>query len=813
MNCPMTESGTRRLVSLPSIAVLAAALLAGAGAAQESPDAEDEAAPAEQSPPQGEPPADAVEPGANPWDLPTFEPEKMDRADPSQLYLGPIPRQPAAEETGPPADRPPTSILVGPYIPEGSIRLPDLAADEGDDAADDAAEEDVPPDQGAEAADAALAADIAVDPLTRLDPGAVGAWELGEGEPFPVDMWQGSTRGILNSLIPQLPMTVQSPVMRELARRLLLSPARLPGEGGVATEPSAGPASARVAEDAAPGDLTSEPAGRGVENGGSGDPPAIGQAPPEATQAPELAGDAAANAADTPPGEAQGHLLAMRLERLAAAGALDDLLSLAERVPDSAMTGRLQRLRSDALLVLGDYDAACMTADEAIADSGAAYWLQVLAICEALQGNRSGTYFRLSLLEESGESSSAFSALVEALLSEIEGTSPSLPPDILGQAERLGPVLFSLSRLTQAAIPERLALTAEPLVLDALVELPDLSPEVHLAVAERAVGRGLLRGETLREIYAAISFTDDELAQAAEILADAKAAADAAGQSGEDSGQTAASDEESDEGDSSDDGDTADDEEESRPPVTGLRLDALVYQRAMRADRPAARLDWMGRLMERGRTEGRAFVVAEAMGGPVAALDPSTDLAAFAGIAGRILLLAGDIDGASAWYDAARRATDAGDPDAREALVELWPLLVVTDRSAAVPYSRRMLQLWWQGRGRLEEAERLARGDRLFSLLGELGHEVPDELRHAVLAAPPARMATPPSLLWRQLILAAMDERLGESVLTALAAVGEAGPQRASPALLTTAVGALQAAGLEREARRFAMEALVAGGF
>src|SRR5690606_1514597 len=52
-----------------------------------------------------------------------------------------------------------------------------------------------------------------------LDPGSTG---------FPVDMWRGTERAFVERLLPQLTVNTESPSMRDLARRLLLSSAEAP---------------------------------------------------------------------------------------------------------------------------------------------------------------------------------------------------------------------------------------------------------------------------------------------------------------------------------------------------------------------------------------------------------------------------------------------------------------------------------------------------------------------------------------------------------------------------------------------------------
>lgn len=623
-----------------------------------------------------------------------------------RYYLGPGP-QGRDEADAPIAQEPPRSILVGPYLPEGAIAVPGVEPATGQDA----------PLAGdgltGEEADEALAADIQVDTLEALDTASVGVWEAADAPPFPVDMWAGTGRPTLETLLPALPMQTASPIMDALARRLLLSPARVP----------AGPAGGTRAE--------------------SGD---------------------------------RRDLLQLRLERLAAGGELDDLLALSERVPAAAENEDIRRLRTDALLVLGDYEAACGMARNAIADSGAAHWLRIVAMCEALEGNRSSAMFRMSLLEEEGESGSAFSALVEALLAEIEGRPQTPDEGMLAGAQDLTPTLFALARLTQAPIPADLALTADPLVLGALVEAPALSMDVRLEAAERAVEAGLVDGSQLAGLFSAAEFTAMEKQSAMALLEAARSEGAAA-------------------------------------PLTGLALDALLYQLAAETAEPLERTRWLRLAFERAREQGRESVIAEALLGPLAAVAPGPDMAFFADVAGRIELVAGNVGEALAWYDTARQAAAAQDAQATRALIDLWPLVVVTDSSETVPYSARILDLWWQGRAVLPLDERLARADILFGVLRALDYSVPEALWTQALTAPQPTGPAPPVALWQRMIAAATAQRLGESVLTVLVALGDAGPEKISPAAAVAVTGALARVGLRDEARRLALETLIARGF
>lgn len=68
---------------------------------------------------------------------------------------------------------------------------------------------------------------IQVDTLQTINPDTVGVLSAQEGG-FGVDMWAGTSRRMLLTLIERLPVNIRSEVMRDLMRRLLLSTATLP---------------------------------------------------------------------------------------------------------------------------------------------------------------------------------------------------------------------------------------------------------------------------------------------------------------------------------------------------------------------------------------------------------------------------------------------------------------------------------------------------------------------------------------------------------------------------------------------------------
>lgn len=68
---------------------------------------------------------------------------------------------------------------------------------------------------------------IQVKGLRAIDPDSVGTLGPAAGG-LGADMWSGTSRGFIETLLPRIPARIESPAMRDLARRFLLSVARVP---------------------------------------------------------------------------------------------------------------------------------------------------------------------------------------------------------------------------------------------------------------------------------------------------------------------------------------------------------------------------------------------------------------------------------------------------------------------------------------------------------------------------------------------------------------------------------------------------------
>jgi hypothetical protein len=227
---------------------------------------------------------------------------------------------------------------------------------------------------------------------------------------------------------------------------------------------------------------------------------------------------------------------------------------------------------------------------------------------------------------------------------------------------------------------------------------------------------------------------------------------------------------------------------------------ALLIRTAAAAVNPGARADTLQRTLTIAAKKGGRNELLR-IGGIVARdLDPGQIPPAFAADAVRMLLAVGANDFAAAWMQRA---------DADMAL-ELWPLAQVAGASDAWDSTRFAA---WLGRVRKAAPGAAdARAAMLISLCSGLGGTIPAADWAAAMGSEAAQRPAPGPILLQLLKQAAAGNRLGETILLALVAIGDVGPGGAHPVALSAAISALGAVGLAAEAREIAVEAALAAG-
>ena len=463
-------------------------------------------------------------------------------------------------------------------------------------------------------------------------------------------------------------------------------------------------------------------------------------------------------------GGASANLLALRLERLTAMGDVDDFVALARALPSGADETSL-RARVEAGLLAGDDAAACGEAAGRNASLRGEFWTRAALVCDVIGGRAAQAQLALDLMaeqggaEQGGVSGGPFMALLRAALGDRKPVA-----SLAG----VGPLETALLRASKAEVDAAALGDASALGLRA-VALGNGTLPVRLDAAERAEAIGVIPTAKLGEIYAAVPFKKDELANALTLA-------------GND---------------------------------LSPRGRALFYKAEQQAKGvAAASAEVLKAALDSAREQGRFAQAARVYAAEVAAIDPAPELLWFAESAARALYAAGSPARAEEWRSLAARG-----PDGAAVEASLWPLSTISAMKTGMPvttvdsrgtapwnfhgFDAAGFQRWL---ATIPEPERAQKGALALGLLDSLGASVPPESWAPFLDAAPARS----SPLLAPLARAADGGRVGETVLLALIALGSGDADKWTPETTSAAASALTRVNLGADARALALEAAVA---
>ena len=463
--------------------------------------------------------------------------------------------------------------------------------------------------------------------------------------------------------------------------------------------------------------------------------------------------------AQPPAGQGEvGALVLERVGRLVAMGARDAALALLESAGPEGGETLGARIENDRLLASLDLNAACERILGKAGRAGDGYWRRVRILCQAHAGLIEAATLGLELLlETDAEPDQDFDDAIYAMAGLAEPVvDPRADPT---------PLRVAAWRLAQLPIPAEAVSRAAPDVLPALAGAPASLPGIRLAAGERAEAAGALSIEALRDLYRAMAFSPEELADALEQV-------------------------------------------EALEPVLGrsLMLQAIESQTT-----PALRAELLTEAFSLAEAQGAHGTTARALAYLVRTVPPAPQLAWFSGAAGRALMAAGDRDAAAAWYALASEEAPR-DVEAARSAVRLWPLMLLS--AEEVYLKTAPFEAWLTLRAdKGGEAVALARANWLTVLVDALGGRIDPEVWDRLMLDERAVAARAPApALANGLQKAAAGGLLGETVLLALLLIGDDGPAAAGIATVGPVVSGLVSIGLREEAQAIALEAALAAG-
>jgi hypothetical protein len=464
----------------------------------------------------------------------------------------------------------------------------------------------------------------------------------------------------------------------------------------------------------------------------------------------------------TRPGQASDrgtNLLALRVGRLAAMGDFEGLSGLLEVAPQRYDTEAVARARVETLFLDARGDAACKEVRIKVAEQeSTVYWRKALVYCQILQDDMDGANLGLALLREEGaaDADPVFFALANSLTG-VQEIDASVSPTTALQ--------LAMYQSTGRPLPVEAIDQASPGLLVLLTRAQANSLDQRTKAAERAVMLGLIEPAELAGLYLDYPFDADQRANAISA-----------------SGL-----------------------------LTGPERRALFYQAASGQDVPAARAEILNAALKAAGEDGSYGLMARVLEPLVAGIPLQSELAWFAESAGRVLYAAGRFEQASAWLNLARQESLLN-TQAAKAVAALWPYSRLAGALAATWQGD--LSTWAETQIGKTPEQTAERELLLRTVFQALGQSDPLTWTDLVGAQPLEQLAglQPDAALIYALSEASQLDKLGETVLLALLALGEEGPGGAHPLVLHEVLAALMRVNLKQEARLLAIEAAVANG-
>lgn len=503
-------------------------------------------------------------------------------------------------------------------------------------------------------------------------------------------------------------------------------------------------------------------------------------------------------------------MLETRAAKLINMGELDGAIDLVRATPQGARGSLLAQTEINALMISGKLDDACAAIDGYGNSFDDLFWLKAAVMCALHANDRASASFSTDLVREmEGETDKTFFGLVAAIRN---GTAAS--PDIL---VNLRPIDIALLEIAKQNIPTSQLETGNPSAILGLVNASATSTDVRLEAARKAESLGLIDAPRLRDIYGAVSFDADTLINALD----------------------------------------------AAPEAVPARQYAKLYQAAGKSDVPAVRAEILAALYESAIINGDFAQASRLTSDLLADIPVNGDFSWFAIDALKASVAADNMERASGWLQIAKNNANPGN-DIESRLILLYPVLALAgledtgasmmaeaddasngsvtvnlpDDTAATPVryglggavtltppattSAPMNDAQAKHRARMAEWQEMdaARGDQIqakrdaeliFSLFDGFGIEVPVALWNVFLTAPYLdTRQTVSTAVSHHLETAAMNMQRGKTVALTIQAQQVASAPEGDPKDLSDAVAALNHIGLTQEARRLAVEILMA---
>lgn len=376
---------------------------------------------------------------------------------------------------------------------------------------------------------------------------------------------------------------------------------------------------------------------------------------------------------------------------------------------------------------------------------------RLTVFCHLTQGRTLEGNLALDLLRERKGADAGFIAAAEVLAG-----LPPVPGAALDIAE-LTPLHVALFSAAKLPLPESALANASAVVARAIADNPAQPMDQRVAAAERAEAIGLMSADDLRKLYLSLTFAPDEMAAPLERAASA-----------------------------------------------GNHGRALLFRTAFDQPDPVLKARYAAAAIELAISRNRVPGTARVFESIIAATKPEPLLTREAAAFARAFYALGRPEAAAKWLDIAK-----ADPATVRQAEQLWPLAAIAEFGPGQSVSLAGLAGWRASLAGLAPDVAARRNAVVLGVLAGLGAKVPDSAWLAVLPLP---AGGPHPALFAMMQGAALDARLGGTLLAALATMGDTPLDKLDPMTLSEVISALAVVGLAEDGRALAVEALLANG-
>ncbi len=577
---------------------------------------------------------------------------------------------------------------------------------------------------------------------------------------FPVDLWAGSDRKRIENLLSVLNVPNKSPLLAGVTKKLLLSAVAIPKKSLSPLSPSM--PLKDIIEPEKDSIVTDVMPAEDLKE----------EMPNESILEQDIATDQTIDQTMDKDdlSDSLADFLALRIKKIGQMGDLKTLSAFLNILPPESYTGSQEI--SDLMLMAGNISTACLLARQAVDDDDPAqYWLKLLAYCQAMEGNHEEAALTVEYLMEVGNTDFVFFDLINKL-SESEETSGE-QAGISSGLGQLDALTYSLLSVLEQPIGGQIFDKAAPLVLYALSGNANVHKDDRVRAAAQSYSLASFPVEKLIPLYNTMNFSDDEYENAIEI---------------------------------------------ARVDETYMG-DILLYKSAAKQIDMQKKAEILKVIWERAigtRDLPRAALLNAKT---VRSLEPREDLLFHAHHITRALMLIGDYKKAQEWFNFVRSAAYNGHVDGTRALIDIWPMMIISNQDSDIPWTKEILDLWWNGQMVLSPEKRLEKASLFYSVAEALGYLVAEEKWQKLVGPLNQENSRPiPVAVWRELIKSVAAGKKGETLLLSLIASNGTnrilgGISDLDPTGASAIIRAFRAVGLEEDAHKLALEILANNGF